>query len=45
MMAAAIEYPKHLFNKGVRTQDGENIGHVKRETRHDSHFWRAKIQI
>jgi hypothetical protein len=32
MMAAAAEYPKHLFKKGVRTQDRERIGHVMKET-------------
>jgi len=26
------EYPKSLFNKGVRTQDEEHIGHVMKET-------------
>lgn len=26
------QYPKSLFNKGVRTQDEEHIGHVMRET-------------
>lgn len=32
MMVAATEYPKHLFNKGVRTQEGEHIGRVTKET-------------
>jgi hypothetical protein len=32
MMVAATEYPKHLFNRGVRTQDEEHIGHVTKET-------------
>jgi sporulation protein YlmC with PRC-barrel domain len=32
MMVAATEYPKHLFNKGVRTQDGKHIGHVTKGT-------------
>lgn len=32
MMVAVTEYPKHLFKKGVRTQDGEHIGHVMKET-------------
>jgi hypothetical protein len=31
-MVVATEYPKHLFNKGVRKQDGEHIGHVMKET-------------
>jgi hypothetical protein len=31
-MMAASEYPKSLFNKGVRTQDEEHIGHVMKET-------------
>jgi hypothetical protein len=26
------QYPKSLFNKGVRTQDEEHIGHVMKET-------------
>jgi hypothetical protein len=26
------EYPKSLFNKGVRTQDEEHVGHVMKET-------------
>ena len=26
------EYPKSLFNKGVRTQDQEHVGHVMKET-------------
>jgi len=26
------KYPKSLFNKGVRTQDEEHVGHVMRET-------------
>jgi hypothetical protein len=25
-------YPRSLFNKGVRTQDEEHIGHVMKET-------------
>ena len=26
------QYPKSLFNKGVRTQDEEHVGHVMKET-------------
>lgn len=26
------KYPKSLFNKGVRTQDEEHVGHVMKET-------------
>ncbi len=29
---AAADYPKSLFNKGVRTQDEEHLGHVMKET-------------
>ena len=29
---AAGDYPKSLFNKGVRTQDEEHVGHVMKET-------------
>ena len=29
---AAGDYPKSLFNKGVRTQDEEYVGHVMMET-------------
>jgi hypothetical protein len=28
----ASDYPKRLFNKGVRTQDEEHVGHVMKET-------------
>ena len=28
----ALDYPKSLFNKGVRTQDEEHVGHVMKET-------------
>jgi hypothetical protein len=31
-LMAAADYPKSLFNKGVRTQDEEHIGHVMKET-------------
>ena len=27
----ALEYPKSLFNKGVRTQNEENVGHVMKD--------------
>ncbi|HEU4604701.1 MAG TPA: hypothetical protein VFS46_00515 [Nitrososphaera sp.] len=29
---ATGDYPKSLFNKGVRTQDEEHVGHVMKET-------------
>jgi hypothetical protein len=33
MAAYEGEYPRSLFNKGVRTQDEEHVGHVMKETR------------
>jgi hypothetical protein len=32
MAAYEKRYPKSLFNKGVRTQDEEDLGHVMKET-------------
>lgn len=33
------EYPKSLFNKGVRTQDEEHVGHVVKETKSKIVVW------
>ncbi|MEW6605530.1 MAG: hypothetical protein AB1351_12705 [Thermoproteota archaeon] len=33
------EYPKSLFNKGVRTQDEEHVGHVMKETDNKIVVW------
>jgi hypothetical protein len=33
MAAYEGEYPRSMFNKGVRTQDEEHVGHVVKETR------------
>ena len=32
MAAYEGEYPRSMFNKGVRTQDEEHVGHVMKET-------------
>ena len=32
MAAYEKKYPKSLFNKGIGTQDEENLGHVMKET-------------
>jgi hypothetical protein len=43
------KYPKSLFNKGVRTQDKEHVGHIMKEARDDKmvvwgHYdWRFDI--
>jgi sporulation protein YlmC with PRC-barrel domain len=33
------QYPKSLFNKGVRTQDEEHVGHVMKETKDKIVVW------
>jgi RNase P/RNase MRP subunit p29 len=33
------QYPKSLFNKGVRTQDEEHVGHVMKETDNTIVIW------
>ncbi|MDQ3903613.1 MAG: hypothetical protein M3247_08245 [Thermoproteota archaeon] len=33
------QYPKTLFNKGVRTQDEEHVGHVMKETDNTIVIW------
>ena len=33
------EYPKSLFNKGVRTQDEEHVGHVMKEAKDKVVIW------
>lgn len=33
------KYPKSLFNKGVRSQDEEHIGHVMKETGEELVVW------
>ena len=39
MAAYERQYPKSLFNKGVRTQDEEHIGHVMKETNDKIVVW------
>jgi RNase P/RNase MRP subunit p29 len=33
------KYPKSLFNKGVRTQDEEHVGHIMKETNKTIVIW------
>jgi hypothetical protein len=39
MAAYEKKYPKSLFNRGVRTQDEEHLGHVMKETQHSIVVW------
>ena len=39
------EYPKSLFNKGVRAMNEDHVGHVMKDTRQNSYFRRIKLQI